>query len=148
MSATIPKTKSIIGKEYASEVLNAIESALVSVDILMFEWRWYDNDMGNPIQLINQAIVRAVRRGVKVRALTWKMDICKKLQSVGVEAMAWPLKKLMHSKIIVIDGFAVIMGSHNLTSSAIHTNIETSVILYDREIAKIKIDYINNLWLS
>lgn len=148
MSSATEKTESIIGNLYAGRVLELVNSATSSIDILMFEWRWYENDFSHPIQIINHALVRAVRRGVKVRALTHRSEIAKRLQSVGIEAKAWPLQKLMHSKMIIFDKKAVVIGSHNLTGSAINTNIETSVLFFDREVAEAKLNYINNLWLS
>lgn len=148
MSEIIPKTESLIGSRYADAVLECINASMRTIDILMFEWRWYKDDFSHPIQLINHALVRAVRRGVKVRAITHHADIAKILRDVGIDAKAWPLKKLMHAKLIVCDGNAVIMGSHNLTGSAINTNIENSVLFYDKEIAETKIKYIDSLWSS
>ena len=146
MSDIIPKTESLIGRRYAEAVLEMVNASMQSIDVLMFEWRWYENDFSHPIQIINHAIVRAVRRGVKVRALTWKSDIAERLRNVGVDAKAWPMKKLMHSKLLIFDRHAVVMGSHNLTGSAINTNIENSILIYDMEIAKVKTDYFDTLW--
>ena len=145
MCPAIEKTQSLIGKEYADEVLRVINSAMRTIDIMMYEWRWYENDPAHPIQLINQALVRAVRRGVRVRALTYRGTITSKLREVGIDAKAWNIQKLMHSKMIIVDSSAIIMGSHNFTGSAINSNIETSVLLYDAEIAQTKIKYFENL---
>jgi phosphatidylserine/phosphatidylglycerophosphate/cardiolipin synthase-like enzyme len=147
MPSTIPKTQSLIGSQYASEVLRCINDSMRSIDILMFEWRWYKDDPSHPIQLINHALVSAVRRGVKVRALTHKKEIADILNSVGIKAKAWPLAKLMHAKMIIFDGNCIIMGSHNLTGSAINTNIETSILFYDEEVAKVKTNFFENICL-
>jgi len=148
MLTSIQKTKSVIGAQYAESVLALVDSAERSLDILMFEWRWYENDFSHPIQIINHALVRAVRRGVKVRALTYHADIASTLKYNGILAKAWPLKKLMHAKMIIADNEAVIIGSHNLTGSAINTNIETSVLFYDKEVAQAKTAFFENIWLS
>jgi phosphatidylserine/phosphatidylglycerophosphate/cardiolipin synthase-like enzyme len=145
MQTSISKNESLIGSQYASRVLDLINDSQRTIDIMMYEWRWYENDPGHPIQILNQALVRAVRRGVKVRALTFRGTITAKLREIGIDARAWSSSKLMHSKMLIFDGRAVVMGSHNFTGSAIQSNIETSVLFYDEEIAKIKTDYFQNL---
>lgn len=146
MQTSIPKTQSLIGAEYAKEVLRVITEALHSIDIMMYEWRWYENDPGHPIQLINHALVCAVRRGVRVRVLTFRGTLTAKFLELGIEAKAWNSSQLMHSKMIILDQKAVVMGSHNFTGSAINSNIETSLLVYDDEIARIKTEYFENLW--
>lgn len=145
MQTAIPKTESLIGSQYASRVLDVINDAQRTIDIMMYEWRWYENDPAHPIQLINQALVRAVRRGVRVRALTYRATITSKLREVGIDAKAWGSSKLMHSKMLILDGKAVVMGSHNFTGSAITSNIETSLLVYDDDIAQAKTEYFQNL---
>jgi phosphatidylserine/phosphatidylglycerophosphate/cardiolipin synthase-like enzyme len=145
MQTPISKNESLIGAQYASRLLELINEAEKSIDIMMYEWRWYENDPGHPIQILNQALVRAVRRGVRVRALTFRGTITAKLREIGIDAKAWKLSKLMHSKMIIFDSEVVVMGSHNFTGSAIQSNIETSVLFFDEEVAKIKTDYFQNL---
>ncbi len=55
--------ETIIGKEFPQKVIPLIEQAKTSIDIVVFDWRWYPQDPGASVQLFNQAIVRAVRRG-------------------------------------------------------------------------------------
>ena len=147
MPATIEKIKSVTGKEYAKVLLECVQNAKSSIDILMFEWRWYTNDFSNPVQLINHALVGAVRRGVSVRAITNNEKIADVLLSVGINAKVYPRTNLMHSKMIIIDKVKVLMGSHNLTMSAVNSNIETSVLFHDEDLAKTELDHMNNLWL-
>lgn len=138
--------KTVIGAEYGSAILDLINSAIVTIDIMMFDWRWYDQDPSNPIQLINQAIVRAVRRGVVVRAITSSPKLIDILRSVGIDARKLDRAGLMHSKIIIVDRCFYSMGSHNLTDSANTRNIESSIIVRDQLTAQVHLDYFNNLW--
>jgi phosphatidylserine/phosphatidylglycerophosphate/cardiolipin synthase-like enzyme len=89
-----------------------------------------------------------VRRGVSVRAVTFRKPISDKLNEVGIQAKAWPLQKLMHSKMVIFDNVSVCMGSHNFTGSAVKSNIETSVLFTDQEVAQIKTGFFNNIWQS
>jgi len=121
--------ETIIGNEFPKKVIPLIESSKKTIDIIVFDWRWYPQDPGASVQLFNQAIVRAVRRGVKVRVVANNDEIVRVLNSVGCEAKKILTKKLVHCKIMVIDGGIVVTGSHNYTESAFQMNLELSVIL-------------------
>ena len=125
--------ETIIGKEFTRKVIPLIEKAERSIDIIVFDWRWYPQDPGAQVQLFNQAIVRAARRGVKVRAIANNDEIIRVLNQNGVEAKKILTRKLVHCKIMIIDGRTVITGSHNYTQSAFQMNLELSVILTDLE---------------
>lgn len=138
--------ETIIGKEFPKKVIPLIEQAKTSIDIVVFDWRWYPQDPGNPVQLFNQAIVRACRRGVKVRVIANNNEIISTLKSLGVQAKKLLTKNLVHSKLMLIDGETAIMGSHNYTQSAFTMNFEVSTILKGREELQRFVDYFNNLF--
>lgn len=117
------------GREFPNKVIPLIESAKRSIDIIVFDWRWYPQDPGATVQLFNQAIIRAARRGVQVRAITNNDEINKVLNENGVKSKRIQTKKLMHCKLMIIDENVVITGSHNYTQSAFNMNLELSVII-------------------
>ena len=123
-------TEVIIGKQFPDKVIPLIDNSKKSIKAVVFDWRWYPQDPGNPVQLFNQAIVRAVRRGVKVQAIANNDEIVRVLKSCGVNAKRLVTKNLLHCKLIIIDDIIIVMGSHNYTQSAFTTNFELSVILY------------------
>lgn len=125
--------ETIIGKEFPRKVIPLIEKAERSIDIIVFDWRWYPQDPGAQVQLFNQAIVRATRRRVRVRVVTSNREIVKTLNEFGCEAKKVLTGKLVHCKMMLIDGRLVIIGSHNYTQSAFQMNLEVSVILTDFE---------------
>jgi len=119
----------LIGKEFPKIVIPLIENAKKTIEIIVFDWRWYPQDPGASVQLFNQAIVRATRRGVKVRAIANNDEIVRVLNSVGCEAKKLLTTKLVHVKLMIVDDEIVIVGSHNYTESAFQMNLELSVIL-------------------
>lgn len=119
----------IIGSQFPKKVIPLIENAQKTIDIIVFDWRWYPQDPGASVQLFNQAIVRSVRRGVRVRAIVNNNEIVNVLNSVGCDAKKILTKRLVHCKIMIIDDSIVVTGSHNYTQSAFHMNLELSVIL-------------------
>jgi len=141
------QNETIIGKEYPEKVGKLIENAKSSIDILMFDWRWYKDDMAHPLQIFNQKLVRAVRRGVKIRVITNFTELVDMLNTLGFDAKVWSKANLLHSKLLIIDNEIVVSGSHNLTGNAFCSNIEISNIIYGEALAYTYKNYFNNLWL-
>lgn len=140
------KIETIIGNAFPKIVIPQIDEAKTSIKIVVFDWRWYPNDSGNPCQLFNQSIVRAVARGVRVRVVTNNFDIVATLKGIGAEAKKLITKKLVHAKLMIIDDDIVVIGSHNYTQSAFTMNFEISVMYTDVESVKGFNDFFNTLY--
>lgn len=136
----------IIGKQFPDIVIPKIESAKHSIKIVVFDWRWYPNEPGNPVQLFNQAIVRAVRRGVAVSAIVNNTEIVNTLKQIGCNAKKLVTKNLVHAKLMIIDEKIIVIGSHNYTQSAFTMNYEISSLYDDTETAKNFLSFFNNLF--
>lgn len=140
--------EAIIGPEYAKKVIPEINQAKRCIDIVVYDWRWYQNDPGNPVQVFNQSIVNAVRRGVRVRVIGNSEDVLKILRGVGCETKKIYSKRLVHAKMILIDEKNIVVGSHNFSQSAFTMNQEVSVIIRDCEDAPKLQKYYNSLYNS
>jgi len=138
--------ETIIGKEFPKKVVPLIEAARRSIEIIVFDWRWYPQDPGASVQLFNQAIVRAVRRGVKVRAIVNNDQILEVLNSVGCDARRLKVKELVHCKFMILDDSLVVVGSHNYTQSAFQMNLEASVIFKDENAAGVLKKFFDGLF--
>ncbi len=134
------------GSQFPKKVIPLINEAKRSIDIVVFDWRWYPQDPGNSVQLFNQAIVRAVRRGVRVRAVVNNNEVMATLTSVGVIAKRLFSARLVHCKIMIIDDRMVITGSHNYTQNAFQMNFELSAIFDDSEAVNSCITFFNNIY--
>lgn len=146
MDAPTTKSLAIIGKSYAKEVCELLDLAKNSIEVLMYDWRWYKSDFSCDVSLVNSALVRAVRRGVKIRAITNRNDITEQLVLLGIEAKPWGKSKAMHAKVFVVDSLYCVLGSHNLTENAMGLNIEVSVKVLDETVANQLTNYFNSLW--
>jgi len=140
--------EAIIGRQFVEKVIPLINEAKKSIDIIVFDWRWYANDAGSSVQLFNQSIVRAVRRGVRVRAIVNNSSILTTLVSLGCLARKLETKNLVHAKMMVLDSEIVVIGSHNYTQHAFTMNYELSVILRDEENISDFANFFNQLWPS
>jgi phosphatidylserine/phosphatidylglycerophosphate/cardiolipin synthase-like enzyme len=140
------QNRTIIGSEYPKKVIPLIDGAKQSICMCMFEWRWYSKDFACPVSLFNSALLRAHRRGIKVKILTNYSEVIEFVLSLGFDAKKWPEKSLLHSKFIIFDNKICVMGSHNITQNAFTSNMETSVILTDDDqVSRFK-NYFDTLW--
>lgn len=137
----------VINGDYAKKIVPLLDSANFTINILMYDWKWYKSDFSCDVSLINSALVRAVRRGVKVRAVVNSADVIPQLNILGIVAKPWKKSKAMHAKNFVIDGNIIVIGSHNITQNAMGLNVEISVVFLDVEIAKNLTAYFDSLWL-
>lgn len=138
--------EAIIGKQFPAKVIPLIEAAKSSIKIIVFDWRWYPNDPGNPVQLFNQAIIRAKRRGVEIKVITNITEIVNILNEQGCQAKRIETQKLVHPKLILIDDETLVLGSHNFTQSAFTMNFEASIIITGRQGLDEFINFFDNLY--
>lgn len=140
------KIESVIAQEFPKKVVPLIQEARNSINIIVFDWRWYPDNIGSSAQIFNQAIIQAARRGVKVRVLTNCQSIINLLNQNKISAKKFHSKKLLHCKFMMIDDRHLITGSHNYTQSAFSANMELSVILKNLAEPDRFIKFFNNLF--
>ena len=91
---------------------------------------------------IAKALINAHHRGVKVKVLLDKSNIGAKyskmrdLRKAGIEVLIDEVSGIAHNKIIIIDGFLVITGSFNFTTSADIRNTENVIIVKNKPLAQ------------
>jgi len=139
-------TELIIGKQFPDKVIPLIKEAKISLETIVFDWRWYPDYVGYPIHKFNIEISQAAKRGVKVRAITNYKQITEILRKEKIESKHLIHDKLVHSKIMIIDDRIAIIGSHNYTHSAFMFNHEVSVIIDDLETIKKLKEHFDLLW--
>jgi len=149
------ETTTLLDREYFNKTIETINSAQESIDIAMFEFRFYENEE-NKVRRILEALIDAKERGVDVRVLIDSSDWSyshtienKKtvdyLIKNGVDAKLDSPFTTMHSKIWIIDNMLII-GSTNLGYSAIEENNEASILIKNKEIADEYRKYFEYLW--
>jgi len=138
--------QTIIGKEFPDKVIPLIDNAKQSIKIIVFDWRWYPNEPGNPVQLFDQAIIRAKRRGIDISVVSNVQDVVGILKQQNIKAVRPNIAKLIHTKMILIDDKILVIGSHNLTQSAFTMNFELSVIVESETTLDRFAKYFDNLF--
>ncbi|HEX3148525.1 MAG TPA: phospholipase D-like domain-containing protein [Gemmataceae bacterium] len=118
--------------DIAHAVVGYIDATEQTLDVAAFE---LDN------RIITDALVRAVRRGVRVRCVTETNYIdesgIKALRSVGVTVIDDKRDgALMHNKFMVFDHKAVWTGSMNFTENCAYRNNNNGVYIPDAHLAE------------
>ena len=141
------KNEIIISREFPKKVIPLIKNATKSIDIIVFDWGWYPDEIGEQIQIFNNVIFNKNRKGVKVRALVQKNLIKIILNKCGIDAKVLHSAKLLHIKLMIIDEKIAILGSHNYTKNAFNVNYEVSIMIHDEKSIFELQRYFNNLFL-
>lgn len=138
--------ETIIGKEFAGKVIPLLEQAKNNINIAVYAWYWYTENIGSEIQKFNNAIINAAKKGVDVKVITNTTKTINVLFENKVKAKEIKTKGSLHAKLIIIDDKIAILGSHNYTMSAFTLNHEVSIKTEEKEVVdRLKI-YFNNLW--
>ncbi len=136
----------IISSQFPDVVIPLVDKAVSSVDILVYDWRFYQSEPANPVSQFNLALMSARKRGVKIRCLVNFDASVNILRSLGFEAFTLPSSKLLHVKLMIIDGVKIITGSHNYTQNAFTSNHELSVYFSLSDADNDFVKYFNNLY--
>ena len=136
----------LIGEQFPDKVITLINEAKKSIQIIVFEWIWYPNNNTKSIQLFNQSIVRARNRGVNIEVVANSIPIVKVLNGLNIKARKLSTRKLIHSKVMIIDEKDVVIGSHNYTQNAFTSNFEVSVYMKEAENIKTLLTHFNYLY--
>jgi phosphatidylserine/phosphatidylglycerophosphate/cardiolipin synthase-like enzyme len=133
--------------DFFPALLKAIDEAREEIFVSMFSFRAGVHKRSYPDRVLAH-LGRAARRGVRVKViledtgkksdeLTLQNRQTKKLlEDQGVFVYVDSPKKTTHTKLIVIDQRLVILGSHNLTQSALKYNNEISLLVDNHELAR------------
>jgi phosphatidylserine/phosphatidylglycerophosphate/cardiolipin synthase-like enzyme len=136
----------VVNKEYLPVLLDLIAAATNSIDFLQLEY----HDDATALR-IDAALAEAVKRGVKVRGVLddgvdFNAAAVTRITALGVEMQLDTPRKMTHSKLVVVDGKKVLLGSTNWTGNSMDNNNETNVLLDDPVLASLFGRYVVALW--
>lgn len=136
----------VVNTEYLPVLLDLIAGATNSIEFLQLEV----HDDRTALR-IEAALAEAVRRGVRVRGILddgvdFNAASVERLVGLGVEARLDTPRKMLHSKLVVVDGKTTLLGSTNWTGNSMDNNNETNVRLDDPILADLFGRYIAALW--
>lgn len=157
MSAVNAEIETIIGSDYPKIVVPLLQAASQTIDIIMYEWKWYTHEAAGGVEKFNLAVQAAARRGVKVRVLMNTESMGQAITKInantgqylslaGCEVKFGQIGVATHAKILIIDQRTLILGSHNVSKASFSKNQECSVAITGGEAIRPYIDYFRLLW--
>lgn len=142
-------------KTYYQTITHLIRTARKRIDIAMFIFKTSRAKSNRPRHIMEE-LAAARKRGVRIQVLLEKSgydeDLNKEnkqtatqLRKNGISVAFDGSKTTTHAKLMVIDQHLCLLGSHNLTHSALAYNHETSLLIDSRELAGQLLAYMEKL---
>ncbi len=136
-------------REYYPRLLATLSKANKSIHISMFMFKM-DNDV---VERIAEILIAKSRQGVDVRvvmedSLDYNELAYRRLRDAGVPVRFDSRAHTTHTKLVIVDGKIVFVGSHNFSYSAMERNHEASVMILDPAVAKAEEEYFEEIWRS
>jgi len=141
---------------YFETLLAYIREAKSEIVMAFFLFKTNGYKSSYPDIILNE-LIEAARRGVRIRIILERGDNPKsqvdennretalRLKEGGIDVSFDNPRRTTHTKVLVIDRRYTLLGSHNLTSSALKYNNELSVLVDSPEIAVETLKYIDTL---
>ena len=133
-------------RDFFTIVHEVISGAEKSVDVVLYQSRFYIRYPNSKSNVLITDLADASNRGVKVRAVlelaAWNIenseqnrDVWALLKDSGVEVYFDPIDRTSHSKLIIVDGKYVVVGSSNWSYYSLDQNYEANVVISSKRIA-------------
>ncbi len=144
------------GKEYFEKVKSLLEKAKESIQVVMFEMRYYPQYPLSPTNLLIQELIKAKKRGVKVEVILditsdfkknskENQEVGKILSHNGVKVIYDSLETLTHAKIVIVDHRYCVIGSHNWSYHSLTQNNEVSLLVDSPPLAEALLKWIKEV---
>lgn len=134
-------------RSYYPVLISVLSSANKSIHISMFS---YKNDH-EVIERITEILIAKSRQGLDVKvvlenSIDYNELAYRRLRDAGVPVRFDSRALTTHTKLVIVDGKIVFVGSHNFSYSAMERNHEASVMITDPKVASIEESYFENIW--
>ncbi len=124
------------------QIINWINLANSSIHILIYSFT---------LDSVSDALIEAYHRGVEVKVVFEKSQIGQyseywKLHQAGIEVRNDTNSRLMHDKVMIVDGVIVLTGSFNWSWAAENSNNENLIVIRSTYIASLYEEEFEKIW--
>lgn len=151
----VAEARLLLDGDYCTALLKGIDRAREEIFLSAYLFRTIENAQGYPEALL-KSLIAAVGRGVRVEAILERnrdaddlsrnnAETMKRLRRGGIRVCLDAPDRKTHTKLVVIDRRYVLIGSHNLTQSALKYNHEASVWIDSAPLAEEALRYMKSL---
>ena len=140
----------IADRGYFPAVHRELGRAQQSIHIVAFEMKYYEGYQDSNQNKIVEALVDAHERGVDVRIIvdeySKENNAYEFLREKGIPIEYDSEAVTTHSKLIIIDGKIVILGSTNFSYYGLEKNHEANILVDAKNVAEYFEGYFEELW--
>lgn len=140
----------VTDNEYAPQAIKMLAEAESSIDMALFELKFYKRFPRSPSNKLVEEIIEAHERGVAVRIIVDEFakdnSALPLLADKGIAIRNDGDNRTLHAKLIVCDHHRILVGSTNPTYYGLEKNREANLYLEDERIAREYEQWINNIW--
>lgn len=137
-------------REYFPEVQSLLENAEESIHIIIFEVKYYTRFPNSNEMKILYELANAQKRGVDVKIVTDQFltddEAINYLTSKGINIKYDAAGITTHSKLLIIDGEIVVIGSTNWSYYSIDLNHESNAVIKNKQLAREFEEYFEKIW--
>lgn len=123
----------ILNHEFHTRISAEIQRAEKEILVGVYQAKLYPENPRALTQKILIELLKAQNAGVSVKIITDFPDSAEKLRAMGFAVVSTVGDVRFHSKFYIFDESSAIVGSHNLTESALKTNREVSYYFTEPE---------------
>lgn len=140
----------VTDQDYFPYVHKLLSEAGNSVHMVMFDVKYYPDHNNSKENILLEDLISLAGRGVEVRIVTdqylTEKPVLTHLRENGVEIKYDQEGRTTHSKLIIVDGRYVLVGSTNWGYYSIERNHEANVLIYSERLARQFGRYFSSLW--
>lgn len=147
----------LIAREFISRVPGILEGAKSSIQVVQFVMQMRGKSAKMSSRELGIKLAAKAREGVPVQVILntagggWRAPALNRqaaewMKERGVEVRTLGGSITCHAKLLIIDGEAAIIGSHNWTPYALERNFEVSVLVRDAACVGRLVRHFEELW--
>jgi len=147
----------ILNDEYFQAAHREIQNAKESIYLIAYLFLLYDYQGAYSNRLLED-LIEAREKGIDVHVVLEypkpeymdeegpaNQKVYEKLKAAGIDVRFDKPERTTHSKVLIIDGETIILGSHNYSFDGLKYNNETSLLLRDKGKAERLIRYFRQI---
>ena len=151
----VVEAKLLLDRDYFTALLDGVDRARAEIFFSAYLFRTSADARGYPEE-VSKRLLAAVRRGVRVDVILERNqgaddlnrnndETAERLKKGGIRVCMDAPDRVTHTKLVVIDRRYLLIGSHNLTQSALKFNHEASVWIDSAPLAEEALSYMKSL---
>ena len=151
----VVEAKLLLDRDYFTALLDGVDRARSEIFLSAYLFRTIENAKGYP-EAVLKRLLAAAKRGVRIDVVVERnqdaddlnrsnAETAERLKQGGIRVCMDAPDRVMHTKLVVIDRRYVLIGSHNLTQSALKYNHEASVWIDSAPLAEEALLYMKSL---